>query len=157
MKTLPYTIIITFLLCLSYNQLANAQNDSSIEEAAQSVVVSSKNYASMEWMGCPPPLDNEGCFISVLQGDPSKPNSDVMFKLTAGASVPEHWHSSAERMLLVSGELHVTYKGEDTKILKGGDYAYGPSNKPHKAKCADGEDCLLFIAFVEPVDSYVKP
>ncbi len=122
----------------------------------ESIVISSKDYASMDWMDCPPPIDGEGCYISILQGDPSKPNSDVLFKLNSGSSVPWHWHSSAERMVLISGELHVTYEGEETSVLKAGDYAYGPPNKPHEAKCAEGADCLLFIAFQKPVDSHVE-
>lgn len=152
--TQQFLYFFTALFIVSVSGI-HAQSDGH-NETASSIQVSSSDYSSKEWMACPAPLDVEGCHIMVLQGDPSQANADVMFKLKGGASVPEHWHSSAERMVLISGELHVTYEGEETKVLKEGDYAYGPANKPHKAKCADGTDCMLFIAFEKPVDSYVE-
>ena len=148
-----FPLLITLLIVSTTGLMA--QSDSN-DDMGNSIAVSSSDYSSLEWVGCPPPLDSEGCYITVLRGDPSKPNSDILFKLAPGASVPKHWHSSAERMVMISGQLHVTYEGEDTQVLNAGDYAYGPANKPHDAKCADGEDCILFIAFEKPVDSYVR-
>jgi hypothetical protein len=57
-------------------------------------------------------------------------------------------------MVLVSGELEVTYDGHQTAVLKPGMYAYGPSKLPHKASCADGDPCVLFIAFEGPIDAF---
>ena len=62
----------------------------------------------LKWNPCPP-LFPKGCEIAVLHGDPAKPNADVFFKVPANYTIPPHWHTSAERMVLVSGELHVTY------------------------------------------------
>ena len=56
-------------------------------------------------------------------------------------------------MVLVSGELHVTYEGQPTTVLKPGMYAYGPAKLAHKAVCASGAPCVLFIAFEAPVDA----
>ena len=66
---------------------------------------------------------------------------------------PSHWHTSAERMVLVSGELHVTYEGQPTTVLKSGMYAYGPAKLAHKAVCGNAAPCVLFIAFDAPVDA----
>jgi uncharacterized RmlC-like cupin family protein len=56
-------------------------------------------------------------------------------------------------MVLVSGKLSVTYDGQKTVVLKPGTYAYGPAKLPHKATCAKGDSCVLFIAFESPVDA----
>ena len=56
-------------------------------------------------------------------------------------------------MILISGELEVEYKGESPKVLKPGTYAYGPSKKPHRAKCLDSGPCVLFIALVDPFNA----
>lgn len=64
-----------------------------------------------------------------------------------------HWHSSAERMVLVAGELPVTYDGQEAAILKPGTYAYGPAKRPHSGLCASSAPCVLFIAFESPVDA----
>lgn len=108
--------------------------------------------AGLQWGACPSFLP-EGCEIAVLHGDPAQPNVDVFFKVPAGATIPVHRHTSAERMVLVSGKLDVTYEGEKTKTLTSGMYAYGPANKPHGAVCAKGAPCVLFIAFEEPLDA----
>jgi len=56
-------------------------------------------------------------------------------------------------MVLVSGEMHVTYGGQETATLKPGTYAYGPAKLAHKAYCAGRDPCVLFIAFESPVDA----
>lgn len=109
------------------------------------------NDAGLQWGPCPPVFP-AGCEIAVLHGDPASPNADVFFKVPANYAIPHHWHTSAERMVLVSGELHVTYDGHDTAVLKPGMYAYGPAGAPHRAECKDDGPCVLFIAFEGPVD-----
>jgi hypothetical protein len=47
----------------------------------------------------------------------------------------------------------VTDEGQQTTTLKPGMYAYGPAKRPHKAVCANGDPCVLFIAFEAPVDA----
>jgi quercetin dioxygenase-like cupin family protein len=93
-----------------------------------------------------------GCGLAVLHGDPSKANADVFLRLPANAAIPEHWHTSAERMVLVAGELTVSYKGQASVVLKPGMYAYGPAKAPHSASCG-GSACVLFIAFESAVDA----
>lgn len=71
----------------------------------------------------------KGCEIAVLHGDPSQANADIFFKVPENFAIPHHWHTSAERIVLVSGKL------------------------AHKAFCAEGAPCVLFIAFESPVDA----
>ena len=66
--------------------------------------------------------------------------------------IPPHGHTSAERLVLVNGELDVTYEGQPTAHLKKGMYAYGPPMAIHEGKCVSEEECVLFIAFEAPVD-----
>ena len=106
----------------------------------------------LNWGACPDFIP-KGCVIAVLHGDPTKPNADVFFKVPANFRIPWHTHTSAERMVLVSGELSVTYEGQPTTVLKPGMYAYGPAKLPHEAVCASGAACVLFIAFEAPVDA----
>lgn len=91
--------------------------------------------------------------MTVLQGDPAKPNADVVLKVGPGNTLPRHKHTSAERMILLKGTLQVTYDGAAPVTLKPGDYAYGPAGLPHVASCKSKVPCLLFIAFEGPVDA----
>ncbi len=120
--------------------------------AADPALTSTFKDTQLKWGPCPPFIP-QGCEIAVLHGDPSKQNADVFFKVPANFTIPSHWHTSAERMVLVSGEMHVTYEGQKTTVLKPGTYAYGPAKLPHKAFCAKGAPCVLFIAFESPVDA----
>lgn len=119
------------------------------EEKAVSI---SADDDGLEWGPCPEFMP-DGCTIAVLHGDPGAENADVFFKVPGGAQIPLHRHTSAERIVLVCGEMDVTYDGQDTATIGTGDYAYGPPGVPHSASCAQGEPCILFIAFVDPVDA----
>ncbi len=107
---------------------------------------------SLQWGPCPPILTGD-CHIAVLHGDPSRPNADVFLRVGGGYVIAGHTHTSAERMILVSGQLQVQYKGAAPALLTPGQYAYGPAKAPHTGKCVSSEPCTLFIAFEGPVDA----
>ena len=106
----------------------------------------------LQWGPCPPFMP-EGCELAVLQGDPAGLNADVFFKMAPNTTVPMHWHTSAERMVLVSGQMRVNYQGQRPVTLEPFTYAFGPAELPHETRCGDAGECILFIAFEEPVDA----
>ncbi len=120
--------------------------------AQEQAVTRSAQDAQLKWGPCPAFMP-AGCGLAVLHGDPAKANADVFLRLPANAVIPEHWHTSAERMVLVAGELTVNYKGQASAVIKPGMYAYGPANVPHSASCGAGASCILFIAFESAVDA----
>jgi len=120
--------------------------------AAEAPLALSFTAPRVEWGACPDFIP-QGCELAVLHGDPAQANADVFLKVPANFTIPDHWHTSAERMVLVSGELHVTYEGQPTAVLKPGMYAYGPARLVHRAVCESTAPCVLFIAFEAPVDA----
>lgn len=56
-------------------------------------------------------------------------------------------------MVLIQGEFHIDFDGQDPVVMRPGTCAYGPAMLPHVAECRSAEDCILFIAFEEPVDA----
>jgi quercetin dioxygenase-like cupin family protein len=131
-----------FALCFSSAALADTTQ----------AVVWQADDPELEWGPCPDFMP-EGCGIAVLQGDPDEENADVLFRLPGNSTAPYHHHTSAERMVLVVGEMEVDYDGQDPVRLTPGDYAYGPARLPHTAECVSDEPCILFIAFEAPVDA----
>ena len=109
--------------------------------------------ADLKWGSCPPGMP-AGCEIAVLHGDPARPNADVLLRVPGGAAIAPHWHSSAERIMLVNGRLEVKYQGAPVAVLEPDSYAYGPARLPHKAECKSAGPCTLFIAFEGPVDRH---
>jgi quercetin dioxygenase-like cupin family protein len=138
----PYLATITALLAAASAQAQTAEKPLAI----------SPTDPALAWGGCPPGMPS-GCRIAVLHGNPAQPNADVWLQLPAGAVLPKHKHSSAERMTLVSGELRVRYDGHPAAVLKPGSYAYGPAGMPHDGACVSKDPCTLFIAFEGPVDA----
>ena len=136
-------LLVALLLLAASSSRAEAPEPSRAHAASD---------AALAWGPCPDFMP-AGCGITVLHGDPAKPNADVFFKVPPGSAIPRHRHTSAERMVLVSGKLTVTYDGEKPRTLSKGDYAWGPPMKPHEATCATGAPCILFIAFEGPVDA----
>lgn len=117
-------------------------------------ISSSISDEKLSWGPCPE-FFPVGCEIAVLHGDPAAPNSDIFFRIPGGYTFPAHWHTSAERMVLVSGKLDVTYEGQPTSRLETGMYAYGPPKVVHDGKCLSEEACVLFIAFEGPIDAHL--
>jgi quercetin dioxygenase-like cupin family protein len=121
--------------------------------AAERPLAIAPGQATLAWGACPPIL-GKGCEIAVLHGNPAEPNADIFLRLAPGTRLPAHWHSSAERMMLSTGQLRVEYAGEPASTLKPGDYAYGPAKHVHAATCVSKAACTLFIAFEGPVDAH---
>lgn len=121
-------------------------------DPAEKAFIWNADDEELEWAACPEFLPDD-CRLAALQGDPAEPNADLFFKLQGNTKAPKHIHTSAERMVLISGEFHVDYEGQDPIVMTAGTYAYGPAELPHTASCVSEEPCVLFIAFEEPVDA----
>lgn len=120
--------------------------------AAEPALALTASDTKLKWGECPAFMP-KGCGLAVLHGDPTKENADVFLRIPARSTLPMHIHSSAERMILTTGELHVTSEGQPMSVLKAGSYAYVPAKRPHKAACISAKPCILFIAFEQPVDA----
>ena len=119
----------------------------------ESAFHTSPDSDALEWSPCPE-FFAEGCGIAVLNIDEDGRNADVFFRYPAGESFVNHWHTSAERILVVRGTLEVTYEGQETATVQPGEYAFGPPAHKHHGACRSDEDCLLFIAFEDPPDTF---
>ena len=157
MKTLSSFQKMTCLLLVFTFLLGAATFAQKGDATMENSVLKSIDDPDLQWGPCPPFMP-DGCNIAVLHGDPTKDRADVLFRVNGKSSIPNHWHNSAERMVLLSGKMEVTYEGESTSTMKTGNYAFGPAKKPHVAKCVSKDPCVLFIGFNEPVDAYaVEP
>lgn len=135
-------VLFIFILFFSIN-LFSQEEEMSISKTI--------NDAELKWNLAPDFFP--GCSFTILHGDIAEPNLDFFFRAEPNTEIITHTHKSAERMVLISGEMEVQYNGEKPQILKAGTYAYGPANKPHRAKCLNAGPCVLFIAMIDPFDA----
>lgn len=149
--SLRSTILLCGLLCAGVQVTAGPTEPPSAGSVRALAV--SPNDPTLSWSACPPLVFAPGCQLAVLHGDPAQPNADVLLRVPGGYRIAPHTHTSAERMILLSGKLEVQYAGSAAVKLEVGDYAYGPPGLAHQAKCISKTPCTLFIAFELPVDA----
>jgi quercetin dioxygenase-like cupin family protein len=80
---------------------------------------------------------------SVQSGDPSKGASVIAAKMATGCSIPWHWHTPTERVMVVSGTAKAEMKGSPAKVLTAGAFALMPSHHLHQFTCTRA--CTLYI------------
>lgn len=114
------------------------------------------NDSKLKWGGCPEGMP-KGCQIAVLNGDPSKPGADIFLKIPGKGKAPSHKHSSAERIVVVEGEMSVKFEGHNATKYKRGTYLYNPADTVHEAQCVSATPCVLFISWEKPVDMVPTP
>jgi quercetin dioxygenase-like cupin family protein len=81
--------------------------------------------------------------VSVQNGDPSKGASILLGKLTSGCSIPWHWHTPNEHLMLVKGVARVEMKDGKPMTLKEGGFALMPSRHVHQFLCET--TCLVYV------------
>jgi quercetin dioxygenase-like cupin family protein len=142
----------TAVLAVGLIALGSAAHPSRAADTGEPALAKTADDPGLQWGPCPAFLP-PGCTIAVLHGDPSKANADVLFKVPGQSDIALHTHTSAERMVLVAGEMLVTYEGQAPARLTPGTYAYGPASRPHGGRCVSDSPCILVIAFEGPVDA----
>jgi quercetin dioxygenase-like cupin family protein len=80
---------------------------------------------------------------SVQSGDPTKGPSIILVKASGGCSIPWHWHTPNEHLMMVSGTGHLEMKDGKPLTLRPGGYAMMPSHHVHQFRC--GGPCSLYI------------
>lgn len=83
---------------------------------------------------------------AVQSGDPSKGGSILLSKIATGCTIPWHWHTPTENVMVVSGSGHIDMRDSGKSIkMSAGAFASMPSHHIHQFRCAAGP-CLLFIS-----------
>ncbi len=124
-------LAVSLALCLP--SLAHAQV-SATEPAARSM-------AEMKFGPIPPlPTCASG---SVQNGDPAKGAFIVAIKLASGCTLPWHWHSAGEYLMIVSGKGRMEMKGGQATTIQAGSYVQLPARHVHQFPCK--EKCTLFF------------
>jgi quercetin dioxygenase-like cupin family protein len=80
---------------------------------------------------------------SVQNGDPSKGPSIILAKIEAGCTIPWHWHTPNENLMLVQGVAHIEMKDGKPFTMEAGGFASMPSQHVHQFHCERA--CTLYI------------
>jgi quercetin dioxygenase-like cupin family protein len=80
---------------------------------------------------------------SVQNGDPSKGGSVILAKAATGCTIPWHWHTANEQLMVVAGNAKVSMKEGSPATVHAGDYLSLPGKNAHQFQCVAA--CTLFI------------
>lgn len=125
--------ILAVALALCLPGLAHAQV-SATEPAA-------RNIPEMKF-GPVSPLPT--CMSGAVQsGDPAKGAFIVAVKLNSGCTIPWHWHSAGEYLMIVSGSGRMEMKDNKPKTIRAGSYVQLPPRHIHQFQCKN--KCTFFF------------
>jgi len=80
---------------------------------------------------------------SPQSGDPSKGEALLLVKMKPACTVPWHWHTAIEDLMIVSGKGKVEMKDAAAQNVTSGDYVHLPSKHVHQFTCTTA--CTFFL------------
>jgi quercetin dioxygenase-like cupin family protein len=66
-----------------------------------------------------------------------------MAKMEAGCTIPWHWHTPSEHLMMVQGVAHIEMKDAKPFTMEAGGFALMPSRHVHQFHCE--RPCTLYI------------
>ena len=103
--------------------------------------MAARNMAEMKFAAIPGlPTQTVG---SVQSGDPAKGSFILLAKTAAGSTIPWHWHTAAERLMIISGVADVQMKDGSPVRLEAGAFASLPARHAHQFRCE--RDCTFYL------------
>ena len=130
--TSPTTLIgLSLIFCASSAAFA--------KDAAHAAGLNMKDMTFVTFPGLPTCAKG-----AVASGDPSKGASIILAKAPAGCTVPWHWHTPNESLMIVSGTARVQMKDGKPLTLHAGGFALMPGKHVHQFQCTTA--CTLYIS-----------
>ena len=80
---------------------------------------------------------------SVLSGDPAKGPSIILAKAATGCTVPWHWHTANEHLMIVKGAVRLDMRNGKPITIREGGYAMLPAKHLHQFVCT--KSCLFYV------------
>lgn len=139
-------LIVVGMVWAAAAEKAPAQKAAAHEAAAMATAWSSDD---LTWEALP---GFEGLQVAKLWGDMKKGPYGALVKRGPNQDQPLHAHSSAFRMVVLSGEFHYTPEGGETKTLGPGSYLMVPAGVRHSSGTGP-EGATVFQEGTGPWDS----
>ena len=80
-----------------------------------------------------------------------------MARFPAGSHFDLHWHTHAEYVVVVEGQVTLEL-GDETRLIGPGTYVVIPEALPHSWDVPDGDDAIILVRRRGPADfNFVDP
>ncbi len=100
---------------------------------------------------------------AVQNGDPAKGAFIVAIKVATGCTIPWHWHTAGEYLMIVSGQGRMEMKGGKPKTIQTGSYVQLPPHHIHQFRCMNKcrfyfySDGAWDIHYVDAQETEISP
>ena len=132
---------IAFLISLAAAAAALGADTAAPKKPAHAMTSKAKPVvltpADVKW-GDAPPVLSAGAKFAVLEGDPSKAGAyTVRLQMPDGYKIMPHWHPTAEKITVISGEFHAgmgdKFQDEGSLTFPAGSFIVMPAHMHHFA------------------------
>jgi quercetin dioxygenase-like cupin family protein len=108
-------------------------------------------WAPLEAEGVPP-----GPEIAVLRGDGKAAGFEVVVRLPANYTFPNHSHTSDEHYVWLRGNFTYIAADGTATPLSGQTYISLPGGVPHALACG-AEPCVFYVRYPQHFDAHIHP
>ena len=108
-------------------------------------------WTPLEAEGVPP-----GPEMAVLRGDGKAAGFEVVVRLPANYTFPNHSHTSDEHYVWLKGNFTYIAADGTATPLSGQTYISLPGGVPHALACG-AEPCVFYVRYPQPFDARVHP
>jgi quercetin dioxygenase-like cupin family protein len=99
------------------------------------------NVSDMKLTTIPPlPTCGRG---SVQSGNPATGSSIIFASIATGCTIPWHWHTPNENVMIANGEARIDIKDQKSLTLRSGGFALLPSKHIHQFHC--NKECQIYV------------
>lgn len=116
------------------------------QSSQPTAVINPKDIKSWSSIPAVPACDQ----AALIEGDPHGAGSVTLVKFNQGCTVPTHWHSINEKLVMVSGTARVETEGHSPQTVKAGEYWSIPAHTYHQITCTT--ECMFYRFIDGPVD-----
>jgi anti-sigma factor ChrR (cupin superfamily) len=114
--------------------------------AAKAAAPVFKPAADLKWVELDPTGKAPGVMAADVYGDHTRGAYGAFIKFPAGFTAPLHSHTSAARIVTISGTFIQTPEGKAEVRLGPGSYLFQPGDGyRHVTACDKGSDCVFYV------------
>ncbi|MFH1515142.1 MAG: cupin domain-containing protein [bacterium] len=97
----------------------------------------------------------EGIVTRIVTGLSGEKVMMVLTTIQPGYEIPSHAHPHEQMGLVQSGQCEMTI-GDETRIVRKGDFCYFPSNMTHSGKTIGDEPFVMLDIFYPVREDFIK-
>jgi quercetin dioxygenase-like cupin family protein len=134
-------VLLAAAVMLAQQPATPAPSGSPAAHAADPQQGTVKNTTDMQFVHFPGVPD---CTTGAVEhGHPTSGPSVILLKSAERCTIPMHFHTANEQLMIVSGVGQLQMQGQQPQSVSAGGYAFLPSQHPHQMTCATG--CTLYL------------